>query len=105
MVNLIVQKTVRWLIVSLRTRVIVVCVGLTQAHTFGINSVSPGLATVSSRIAAADSFPQIFGVFLAYYLDNEIIKGATPLQFSFVGGLSYAVGIYCLCRDMGEWLT
>lgn len=36
----------------------------------------------------------MFGVFLAYYLAHDHFPGATPLQFAFVGGLSFSVGSY-----------
>jgi hypothetical protein len=36
----------------------------------------------------------MFGVFLAYYLANDHFPGATPLQFAFVGGLSFSIGSY-----------
>ncbi|EMR71594.1 putative mfs transporter protein [Eutypa lata UCREL1] len=51
--------------------VMVIAVGLILAHTFGINSM--------------------FGVFLAFYLKSDTYPGATPLQFAFVGGLSFAI--------------
>lgn len=35
----------------------------------------------------------MFGVFLAFYLANDHFPGATPLQFAFVGGLSFSVGL------------
>ncbi|KAL6890397.1 major facilitator superfamily domain-containing protein [Trichoderma evansii] len=51
--------------------VVVAAVWLILAHSFGINSM--------------------FGVFLAYYLAHDHFPGATPLQFAFVGGLSFSV--------------
>lgn len=36
----------------------------------------------------------MFGVFLAFYLAHDHFPGATPLQFAFVGGLSFSVGSY-----------
>lgn len=36
----------------------------------------------------------MFGVFLAFYLAHDHFPGATPLQFAFVGGLSFSVGLY-----------
>ncbi|KAK1248904.1 hypothetical protein MKX08_007124 [Trichoderma sp. CBMAI-0020] len=51
--------------------VVVAAVWLILAHSFGINSM--------------------FGVFLAFYLAHDHFPGATPLQFAFVGGLSFSV--------------
>ena len=52
--------------------VCVVCCFLINAHTWGINSS--------------------YGVFLAFYLDNNYYPGAGPLEFAFVGGLSISMG-------------
>lgn len=49
------------------------CVGIINAHTWGINSS--------------------FGVFLAYYLANRSFAGATTLQYAFVGTLSISSGL------------
>lgn len=46
------------------------CTALINAHTWGLNSS--------------------FGVFLAYYLDNDVFPGATHLEYAFVGSLSIA---------------
>ncbi|KAH7114298.1 major facilitator superfamily domain-containing protein [Dendryphion nanum] len=48
--------------------VMVACVSTINAHTWGINSA--------------------YGVFLAYYLANDVFPGATPLHYAFIGGLS-----------------
>jgi len=44
------------------------CIATINGHTWGLNSS--------------------YGVFLAYYLRNDVFPGATPLDFAFVGGLS-----------------
>lgn len=48
--------------------VCVMCTFLINAHTWGINSA--------------------YGVFLAYYLSNDVFSNMTALQYAFVGGLS-----------------
>ncbi|KAF2661419.1 MFS general substrate transporter [Lophiostoma macrostomum CBS 122681] len=48
--------------------VCVACVSTINAHTWGLNSS--------------------YGVFLAYYLANNVFPGATRLEYAFVGGLS-----------------
>jgi MFS family permease len=48
--------------------VIVACIATINAHTWGLNSS--------------------YGVFLAYYLANNVFPGATRLEYAFVGGLS-----------------
>ena len=48
--------------------VCVACCFLINAHTWGINSS--------------------YGIFLSYYLANNYYRGATSLEFAFVGGLS-----------------
>ncbi|KAF2018879.1 MFS general substrate transporter [Aaosphaeria arxii CBS 175.79] len=48
--------------------VMVACCAIINAHTWGLNSS--------------------YGVFLAYYLANDVFPGATPLQYAFIGGLS-----------------
>ncbi|KZF22234.1 MFS general substrate transporter, partial [Xylona heveae TC161] len=53
--------------------VCVACVAFINAHTWGINSS--------------------YGVFLAHYLSTNTFKGATPLEFAFVGGLSVSQGL------------
>ena len=53
--------------------VCVVCVALINAHTWGLNSS--------------------YGVFLAYYLANNVFPGATYLEFAFVGSLSIACAL------------
>ncbi|KAI9722811.1 MAG: hypothetical protein M1828_004507 [Chrysothrix sp. TS-e1954] len=53
--------------------VCVACAALINAHTWGINSS--------------------YGVFLAYYLDNDTFPGATYLDFAFVGGLSISMAL------------
>lgn len=35
----------------------------------------------------------MFGVFLAFYLKSNTYPGATPLQFAFIGGLCFSVGM------------
>jgi hypothetical protein len=34
---------------------------------------------------------QSFGVFLAYYINNDVFPGATPLDYAFIGGPSFSV--------------
>jgi MFS family permease len=53
--------------------VCVVCVACINAHTWGLNSS--------------------YGVFLAYYLANNVFPGATYLEFAFVGSLSIACAL------------
>ncbi|KAL9483484.1 hypothetical protein ACSS6W_002273 [Trichoderma asperelloides] len=71
--------------------VVVAAVWLILAHSFGINSM--------------------FGVFLAFYLANDHFPGATPLQFAFVGGLSFSVAFIAspfatiLLRNIGLRMT
>ena len=54
--------------------VCVFCCFWINAHTWGINSS--------------------YGVFLAYYLDNNYYPGALPLEFAFVGGLSISMALF-----------
>lgn len=49
------------------------CVSLVNAHTWGLNSS--------------------YGVFLAHYLTNETFPGATPLEYAFVGSLSFSCAL------------
>jgi MFS family permease len=51
--------------------VVVACLFLINAHTWGINSS--------------------YGVFLAHYLALNTYPGATPLEYAFIGGLSIAM--------------
>ncbi|KFY57751.1 hypothetical protein V497_05302 [Pseudogymnoascus sp. VKM F-4516 (FW-969)] len=51
--------------------VVVACVFLINAHTWGINSS--------------------YGIFLSYYLSHSFFPSATPLHYAFVGGLSIAM--------------
>ncbi|CAD0114892.1 unnamed protein product [Aureobasidium uvarum] len=53
--------------------VCVACVAIINAHTWGLNSS--------------------YGVFLAYYLANDVFPGATYLEFAFVGSLSIACAL------------
>ncbi|KAK6000036.1 hypothetical protein QM012_004024 [Aureobasidium pullulans] len=53
--------------------VCVVCVACINGHTWGLNSS--------------------YGVFLAYYLANNVFPGATYLEFAFVGSLSIACAL------------
>ncbi|KAI4204044.1 MAG: hypothetical protein LQ350_001437 [Teloschistes chrysophthalmus] len=53
--------------------VCVACCFWINAHTWGINSS--------------------YGVFLAYYLQNNYYPGASALQFAFVGGLSISLAL------------
>ncbi|KAL8941452.1 MAG: hypothetical protein Q9216_002225 [Gyalolechia sp. 2 TL-2023] len=53
--------------------VCVACCFWINAHTWGINSS--------------------YGVFLAFYLDNEYFPGASALDFAFVGGLSISMAL------------
>jgi MFS family permease len=36
---------------------------------------------------------QSFGVFLAYYLDNNVFPGGTALDYAFVGGLNFSMAM------------
>ncbi|KAJ0276176.1 hypothetical protein CBS470a_010930 [Colletotrichum nupharicola] len=51
--------------------VVVACVFLINAHTWGLNSS--------------------YAVFLAYYLNSGAFPGASPITLAFVGGLSFSV--------------
>lgn len=53
--------------------VCVVCTALINGHTWGLNSS--------------------YGVFLSYYLANNVFPGATYLEFAFVGSLSIACAL------------
>ena len=53
--------------------VCVACCFWINAHTWGVNSS--------------------YGVFLAYYLDNNYYPGASALEYAFVGGLSISVAL------------
>jgi MFS family permease len=46
---------------------------------------------------------QSYGVFLSYYLENEIFPDATPLDYALVGGLNF--GVSMLCASPVNWLT
>jgi hypothetical protein len=41
---------------------------VTNGHSWGLNSA--------------------YAVFLAYYLDNDVFPGSSPIQYAFIGGLS-----------------
>ena len=34
-----------------------------------------------------------FGIYLSFYLSNDYFKGATRIQFAFVGGLSVSIAM------------
>ena len=51
----------------------VICTAFINAHTWGLNSS--------------------YGVFLSYYLSNNVFPGATYLEFAFVGSLSIACAL------------
>ncbi|KAK2007441.1 major facilitator superfamily transporter [Colletotrichum eremochloae] len=53
--------------------VVVGCVFLINAHTWGLNSS--------------------YAVFLAYYLNSGAFPGASPIALAFVGGLSFSVAL------------
>lgn len=36
---------------------------------------------------------QSFGVFLAYYLDNDVFPGGTSLDYAFIGGLNFSMAM------------
>jgi MFS family permease len=36
---------------------------------------------------------QSFGVFLAYYINNDVFPGATSLDYAFIGGLNFSVAM------------
>lgn len=42
-----------------------------------------------------------FGVFLAYYLDNNVFEGGTPLDYAFIGGLNFSVAM--LMAPVATW--
>lgn len=68
--------------------VCVACVFWINAHTWGINSVSAPSDCISSCNSATLTAFKCYGVFLAYYLDNNYYPSVPPLEFAFVGGLS-----------------
>lgn len=41
----------------------------------------------------ADHSSQSYGVFLGYYLENNIYPAATPTDFAFIGGLNFSVAM------------
>lgn len=53
--------------------VVVLCVFLTNAHTWGLNSS--------------------YAVFLAYYINSGEFDGASDITFAFVGGLSFSIAL------------
>ncbi|KAL6251057.1 hypothetical protein RBB50_001265 [Rhinocladiella similis] len=53
--------------------VCVVCNAFINGHTWGINSS--------------------YGVFLAYYLDNDYFPNTSPLAYAFIGGLSFSQAV------------
>ncbi|KAK0104698.1 hypothetical protein ONS95_004971 [Cadophora gregata] len=53
--------------------VVVACVSLVNAHTWGINSS--------------------YGVFLAHYLAHNTFPGASALEYAFIGGLSISMAL------------
>lgn len=72
---------------------VVACLFASNFCTWGQNSVSchsspdPDPSPLNLTLPPTRT-QQSFGVFLAYYLDNDYFHGATPLQFAFIGGLS-----------------
>lgn len=54
--------------------VCVLCNALINAHTWGINSA--------------------YGVFLGYYLSNDVFPGTSALAYAFVGGLSISQALF-----------
>jgi hypothetical protein len=44
-----------------------------------------------------------YGVYLSYYLANDTFKGATPLQYAFIGGLSISQGL--MVAPLANYLT
>ena len=63
--------------------VCVACCFLINAHTWGINSS--------------------YGIFLAYYLDNNYYPGASSLEYAFVGGLSISQAL--LISPLATYIT
>ena len=63
--------------------VCVACTFCINAHTWGINSS--------------------YGVFLAYYLDNNYYPGASALEFAFIGGLSISQAL--LIAPVATYIT
>lgn len=74
------------------SRVVVLCVFLTNAHTWGLNSVSQPFLTVFSPPFL--TVTQSYAVFLAYYINSGEFDGASDITFAFVGGLSFSIGDY-----------
>ena len=76
--------------------VVVACVFMINAHTWGINSVchspSPSSLPQKPHYKTNKLTPhQSYGVFLSYYLQHGFFPGASPLDYAFVGGLSIAM--------------
>lgn len=63
--------------------VCVACTFFINAHTWGINSS--------------------YGIFLAFYLDNNYYPGATALEFAFIGGLSISQAL--LISPLATYIT
>jgi MFS family permease len=70
--------------------VCVCCLFLINAHTWGVNSVSP---LPASSLRTVLTTKQSYGVFLSHYLSVNMFPGASSLEFAFVGGLSISMAL------------
>ena len=71
--------------------VCVACNFWINAHTWGMNSVGEPLLLSFLRMLTIHPSPrQSFGVFLSYYLSNDVFPHTNALTYAFMGGLSMA---------------
>jgi MFS family permease len=71
--------------------VCVACCFIMNAHTWGVNSVSPFFEHPSLK--SHTDAKQSYGVFLSHYLTINMFPGAGSLEFAFVGGLSISMAL------------
>lgn len=80
----------------------------TQCLHLGHRSRSSSLLSAIASSNVADTAPESYGVYLAYYIDCNHFAGATPLDYAFIGGieLGSALPIAPLCtiltRELGR---
>lgn len=63
---------------------------------FLINAFLWGVAAVSSRLRIFNDFSddlQSYGVFLSFYISNDVFPEATSLDYAFVGGINFGVAM------------
>ncbi len=74
--------------------VVVACVSVINAHTWGINSVCARYSHVTFYcLECFSNILQSYGVFLAHYLSFNTFSGASSLEYAFVGGLSISLAL------------